>query len=418
MDLLSVALIVAAVGFAAWRPRGLPEPTVAVPAALLLIAIGAVSLSRTTDELRTLLPTVVFLAALLVIAHCCATLGVFDWLGLRMARTARGDASRWFLLAYLAAAATTAALSLDATVLLLTPVLLTTSRALGVSAAPTGYAAVGLANSASTLLPVSNLTNLLAFTATGLGFLQFTTVMAVPWVATLLVQYVGYRIAFRHDLRSSSRPEVADAGSTSGSAAAPKAALVCLIAILIGFGVSSLVHVEPVVFAVIGAVVLAALALIRRRTSAAAVLVSTQPMFLVFVGALAVLVAAIADGGVGHWLSGLLPTDTGLLDLLVVAAISAVVANVVNNIPATLLLMAAVGVTAPPAILLAVLLGVNIGPNLTYTGSLANLLWRTVLRDNGEEPSVTRFTVLGVLTVPVCLVTATIALAVMCDVVL
>ena len=60
--------------------------------------------------------------------------------------------------------------------------------------------------------------------------------------------------------------------------------------------------------------------------------------------------------------------------------------------------------------MLAVLIGVNIGPNLTYVGSLANLLWRRVLHQQGEPTSVREFTRLGVLTVPACLVVAVVAL--------
>ena len=85
-------------------------------------------------------------------------------------------------------------------------------------------------------------------------------------------------------------------------------------------------------------------------------------------------------------------------------------ANVVNNLPATLLLLSVLGPHAPVAVLLAVLLGVNIGPNLTYVGSLATLLWRRVLHRHDAAPGHKDFTVLGVLTVPACLVASVTAL--------
>jgi arsenical pump membrane protein len=92
-----------------------------------------------------------------------------------------------------------------------------------------------------------------------------------------------------------------------------------------------------------------------------------------------------------------------------VAGIAAVLANVVNNLPATLLLLAALDPGPAPAIVLAVLLGVNIGPNLTYVGSVATLLWRQVLGSE-HRPRSGEFTVLGLLTVPLALVAATVAL--------
>ncbi|HEY0360073.1 MAG TPA: ArsB/NhaD family transporter, partial [Mycobacteriales bacterium] len=88
--------------------------------------------------------------------------------------------------------------------------------------------------------------------------------------------------------------------------------------------------------------------------------------------------------------------------------LAAALANLVNNLPATLLLLPVVPHDAP--VLLAVLLGVNIGPNLTYAGSLATLLWRRLLRDRGIAVPIREFTALGLLTVPACLVAGVLGL--------
>jgi len=82
----------------------------------------------------------------------------------------------------------------------------------------------------------------------------------------------------------------------------------------------------------------------------------------------------------------------------------------VNNLPATLVLLAALGGGDHPGLILAVLLGVNIGPNLTYIGSLATLLWRRVLRGREAAPSLRTFTLLGLITVPLTLPAAVVAL--------
>ena len=125
--------------------------------------------------------------------------------------------------------------------------------------------------------------------------------------------------------------------------------------------------------------------------------------------ALAVVVAAVSDGPIGRALAEYLPHDPTLLGLLTVAAVAAVISNLVNNLPATLLLLAAIGTHAPPAVILAVLLGVNIGPNLTYVGSLANLLWRGVVRRD-MDPSFAEFSRVGLVTTPLTLVAAVVAL--------
>jgi arsenical pump membrane protein len=95
--------------------------------------------------------------------------------------------------------------------------------------------------------------------------------------------------------------------------------------------------------------------------------------------------------------------------LLAVAALAAVLANLINNLPAVLVLLPLAAPSGAGAIL-AVLLGVNIGPNLTYTGSLATLLWRRILQQHGSAPSLREFTILGLLTVPAGLALAAVAL--------
>jgi arsenical pump membrane protein len=411
VDVASLVLMVVALGFAVWRPRGLPEATIAVPAAAIVVAIGAVEPSRAWAEIRTLAPTVLFLAALLVLSHACAALGVFDWLATTIARRSVPDtdelAPKYRLLGFVfvAGAVTTAALSLDATVLLLTPVLLSMTRSLRVTARPYSYASLTLANSASTLMPVSNLTNLLAFTATGLGFVEFTVLMALPWIIILIVEYGLFCWYFRDDLHTRPHPDhIEEPGPP------PTAALAVLALTLISFGLSSVIGIEPVWFAVVGALVMSAFALRGRTTSALVLARSANPGFLLFVFALGVLVVGIADGKIGDWLADVLPTGTGLLDLLMVAAVSAVIANLINNIPATLLVLAALGTGCPAPVVLAMLLGVNIGPTLTYTGSLANLLWLNIVRTDGQNVTVKEFTAAGLITVPITLAASVVGL--------
>jgi arsenical pump membrane protein len=124
---------------------------------------------------------------------------------------------------------------------------------------------------------------------------------------------------------------------------------------------------------------------------------------------LGVIVAAAGDNGLRSAVGSVLPAGGSLPDLLAIAALSAVLANLVNNLPATLILVpptAALG-TGP---VLAVLIGVNVGPNLTYAGSLATLLWRRVLRAQELDLELGEFTRLGLLTVPIGILAATIAL--------
>ncbi|GGM15402.1 arsenic transporter [Streptomyces fumigatiscleroticus] len=390
--------------FAVVRPRGLPEAVAAVPAACLAVAVGAVPPRQAWEQTRELLPVVGFLALVLVLAHLCAEEGLFEAAGAAVARWCGGRPQRLLAGVFSVAAAVTAVLSLDATVVLLTPVVFATAARAGARARPHVYATAHLANSASLLLPVSNLTNLLAFDAGGLTFTRFAAVMALPWLAAIAVEYAAFRAFFRADLA------VPAASGTPGKGPdVPLFTLVVLALTLAGFAVTSLAGLEPAWAALGGVLVLGGRALLRRRTAPRELIGAASPLFCLFVLALGIVVKGVVDHGLGTGLGRLLPDGDSLPALLGVAAVAAVLANVINNLPAVLALLP---LTAPggPGPVLAVLLGVNLGPNLTYVGSLATLLWRRILHRHDVRADLGSFTRLGLVTVPATLLVSTVAL--------
>lgn len=399
-ETLAVLVLAASLAVAVWRPLRFAEAIVAVPGALLLWGVGAIDLHAGLDRIEAIGPTVGFLAAILVFGHLCAEAGVFDYLGARTAQASASRPRRLLALVVGLAAVVTAVLTLDATVVLLTPVVLTTAARLRTPARPHAYACTRLANSGSLLLPVSNLTNLLAFTASGLSFGRFTALMALPWLLACGIEWAGLRAFFADDLPAT---PAADAGPPPPP---PRYALGVLVLTVAGFVVTSSLHVAPAWAALGGVVLLLIPRLARRDVHPIRLVDEASPGFCIFVLALAVIVDAVTRHGLGTALAHLVPDGSSLAALIALAFLAAALANLVNNLPATLALVPLVA--DRPALVLALLVGVNVGPNATYAGSLATMLWRRLLPDE-LRPRAGEFHLLGLATVPVIIAVTTVA---------
>jgi arsenical pump membrane protein len=398
--LLGLVLIAVCLAAAVSRPFGLGEAVVALPAVALALLLGVAHPDEAGHSLRQIAPTVGFLAAILAFGQLCATDGVFDYLGGLAARASGGLPTRLLGLVVGFAAIITATLTLDATVVLVTPVVLATTTRLAVPSRPHSYACAHIANSGSLLLPVSNLTNLLAFTTSGLSFGRFAVVMTLPWLLACLLDWAALRLAFRADLRQ-------PGDQPPDPPAPPVFALVVLAATIAGFVVTTALGTAPAWAALTGCLVLGGRQLVRRQVGPVGLIMSTSPGFCAFVLCLAVLVAGTLDRGADRLLRHLIPTDTGLLAMLGLALLAGLLANLVNNLPTTLALLPLVA--GSPLAVLAVLVGVNLGPNASYPGSLATLLWRRILPES-ERPRALEFHALGLLSTPVLIVAAGAAL--------
>ena len=402
-DVVVVVALAGMLAVAFGHPRGRVEASVGVLCAAVTLATGLLTLDDARDAVDHLAPVVAFLVTILVVSDVCARAGVFTAAAQRVGRWSGDSAARLFTGVFVLAAVVTATLSLDATVVLLTPVVLGAGMARSVPDEPGTFACLRMANSASLLLPVSNLTNLLALPHLDLTFTEFAVRTAPVLAVVLVVEYVGLRLLFRDRLGIAPGPDL------SPPVAMPAFPVVVVLAMLVGFAVISPFGGEPWWVSLVAAVVLSVWAIRRRLARPIHLVHAAHPGFAVWVLALGVVVAGLSAGFLGDVVRDLAPESTSLAGLLGIAVLATALANLVTNLSATLLLVPIVAPLGTTAVL-AALIGLNVGSGLTWTGSLANLLWRRTLRRHGRGVGSGAFHRVSLTLTPISLLAAVVAL--------
>jgi arsenical pump membrane protein len=360
---------------------------------------GLLPMREATATLHRLLPLLFFLLFVIVLAELTAEAEVFDVLAARIAIVGRGNYLALFLLCVLLAAATTMFLNLDTTAVLLTPVMLAVARAMQIPPLPLAMTTVWLANTASLLLPVSNLTNLLAGNRLGLTPAEFAAHMVLPQVgsllATMLCLWIFYWRRGRRGVDRYTPPPPFRPRDPVLFRLASAACLSFVVLILVG------VPLAWTAGACAGVVVIGFL--LRDRDHLRWRLVPVQLLF--FLTGLFLVMQTIGRLGLDELLSAVMSRDPGAAGTVRAAATGAGLSNLINNLPAYVAAESAI----PPANqtqLLGLLLGTNIGPIVIPWASLATLLWYERCRAKQVSISWRNFMSTGAVTAVVALLGA------------
>ncbi|GAA4529667.1 ArsB/NhaD family transporter [Nonomuraea ferruginea] len=367
---------------------------------LLFVATGLLPLPDAAESLAEIGPLLVFLVGIIVLAELTKEAQVFDAIAARVAVLGRGNYVALFLLCTAFASFITIFLNLDTTAVLLTPVMLALASRARIAALPLAMTTIWFANTASLLLPVSNLTNLLAMDEIGLSPLEFAARMWAPQLVSIVVTMAFlwaffWRRGERRELRYTP-PVLQPVGDRVLFGAASAACLLFIVALL--------ARVEVGVAAVAAALVVVVAFAVRDRARLTWGLVPWQ--LLVFVTGLFLVVPTLSRYGLADLMNWLLGTDR---DPYRTAAVGAGLSNVINNLPA----YKAVEEVIPPGDrgqLFALLVGTNVGPVITPWASLATLLWFESCRRHGLRVPMRRFLLTGAGLAVVGLVTTTWAL--------
>ncbi len=383
------------------RPFRLPEAVWAAAGAVALVCLGLVPLADALRGVGRGLDVYLFLTGMMLLAEVARETGLFDWLASLAASHARGSPVRLFRLVYAVGIVVTVFLSNDATAVVLTPAVAAAARACKV-AQPLPYLLICalIANAASFVLPISNPANLVIYGSQIPPLVQWVPRFGLPSIVAITVTYVvlkwTQRTALVEPLDSAVRvPPLSLAGRAAGWGIA--------IAALVLTGASALGWQLGLPTCVAGVLTLAGVATIK-RSSPWPFLREISWGVIPLVAGLFVLVAGLEQSGVIQTLVGSLRAGVRATPTLTAAGAGLLVgfvSNLVNNLPAGLIAGTAVQAAHVPAIVAsATLIGVDLGPNLSVTGSLATILWLTALRREKVAIKGLDFLKLGLLVMP------------------
>ena len=403
------AICAAATAGVILRPFRLPEAIWAVAGAALLVLIGAMAPGDALAAMAKGGDVYLFLIGMMLLAEAARIEGLFDWVAEQAARHARGSPVRLFTLTFIAGAIVTTFLSNDATAVVMTPAVYAAARRAKAEPLPLLFACAMIANAASFVLPISNPANLVLYGGHMPRLGDWFAAFALPSLAAILVTYWALRFTQRADLRGTCADDV-DGGALTGAQRIVLGALVLTALLLMMLSLLD----QPLGLAtcLAGLATAAATSFIARRSPislAGGISWSVLPL----VAGLFVLVEALTRTGVTAMLASTLgrAIDAGTGGAAMGSgAIFAFVSNFTNNLPAGLVASEVIAQAHPPQIVTdALLIGVDLGPNLSITGSLATILWLTAIRREGEDVDFWRFLKVGLVTMPPALAAALLA---------
>ena len=389
------------------RPFRLPEAIWAIAGAVALVATGLLPWGEALNGIRKGIDVYLFLTGMMLIAELARHEGLFDYLAALAVEHARGSPQRLFLLVYLVGTLVTTLLSNDATAIVLTPAVYAATRAAGARPLPYLFACAFIANAASFVLPISNPANLVVFGARMPHLAEWLRQFALPSLASVVVTYIVLRLTQRRALNEEQieievpKPKLSREGKfTAIGIGAIGIVLLCASALDVQLGLPTFIC---------GMVTAAAVLLVGRQ-SPWPVLNDISWSVLPLVAGLFVMVEAlIRTGAIGH-LSEMLHAAVAqsvAKTAWSVGIATAVADNIANNLPVGLVAgSVAANDHLPTPIVRAMLIGVDLGPNLSVTGSLATILWLVALRREALNVSAWRFLRLGLLVTPPALLAA------------
>jgi len=388
------------------RPWRLPEAIWAVLGAMALVVFALLPWTRALRAIGKGTDVYLFLVGMMLLAELARKEGLFDWLAALAARQARGSPRRLFGLVYAVGTVVTVFLSNDATAVVLTPAVYAAAKAAKAEPLPYLFVCAFIANAASFVLPISNPANLVVFGSHMPPLLSWLAQFGLPSILSTGATYAALYLTQRRSLQQEISRDVLLPNLSSGGRLTACGIAITAPALLLASAFDWQLGLPTFIAGTSTALVV----FLRKREAPWDVLKDISWGVLPLVAGLFVLVEGLGQTGILEALSQWLQTATEEslpATALGAGTIVAVASNLMNNLPVGLIAgSAATAANLPHQVTGALLIGVDLGPNLSVTGSLATILWLVALRREGHEISAWKFLSLGLVVMPPALLLA------------
>ncbi|SDD74667.1 arsenite efflux membrane protein ArsB [Mucilaginibacter pineti] len=393
------------------RPFKVTEAIYAVTGAVVLLIFKLISPADALTGITNGLDVYLFLTGMMLLAETAREEKLFDWLAAHATKMAKGSANRLFLLIYLVGVVVTTFLSNDATAVVLTPAVAAAVKAAKVEK-PLPYLLICafIANAASFVLPISNPANLVIYGSHMPPLLKWLPQYILPSIAAIVVTYVLLRFTQRRALNQKIESDIAIPKLSQGGKTAIIGILITAVILLVSSGLDIQLGLPTAITGVLTS----AIVILRAKKNPWIVVKGVSWSVLPLVAGLFIIVAALQKTGLIETLTVILHNSAATSTSATVWGSGLIVAfacNLLNNLPAGLIAGNVIQAGhINETIKSAVLIGVDLGPNLSVTGSLATILWLVALRRENQTISTWTFLKLGSLIMTVALLLAIAAL--------
>ena len=411
--ILLIAIVAVSILLMLLRPREVPEVWWVGSGALLLLVLRLVPLKLAGKAVAQGTDVYLFLIGMMLLSGLARGHGVFDWVSSKAVQHSNGTCTRLFALIYAVGIVVTVCMSNDATAVVLTPAVLSAVRKARVNPLPYLFACAMIANAASFVLPISNPANLVVFHNNMPPLMRWMGAFLVPSVCSIVATYVVLRWYFREELRMSMESEVED-GPLPPDGRLVVGGLILVVVVLL---TASAFDVNLGLPTCLAALLITAVVSIRTRENPVRLAREVSWSTLLLVAALFVLVNAVEEIGALRYTQAALAYvqhSSVAAGAMLTSFVVGIGNNLVNNLPLGLIAGATVHASHIHGVLAhAVLIGVDLGPNLSVTGSLATILWLLALRKENLNVRARDFLKAGLLAMPIAMLVSVGALLLM-----